>query len=114
MKFIDIINEEVADKDIKKAKLLYKVFKTGIHRLDVPNGGLYKYVLSDDYELTTYEDNGEKKILIEPISVDMYFEGWDNGVFKVLNKKDFPIIERWMIRVIRKKFAQHNIDIVII
>jgi hypothetical protein len=114
MKFIDIINEEAIDKDVKKAKLLYKVFKTGIYKLDIAHGTLYKYVLSDDYEITTHEQDGEKKVLIEPVNVDMYFESWDKDLFKVLDKKEYPSIERWMIRLIRKKFAQHNVDIVII
>jgi hypothetical protein len=113
MKFIDIINEEATDADIKKAKLLYKVFKTGIHRLDVPNGGLYKYVLSDDYEITTHEDNGEKKILIEPVNMLIFYEGWE-GTYKPLDLVQFRTIERWMIRIVRKKFAKHKVDIVII
>jgi hypothetical protein len=44
----------------------------------------------------------------------MYFESWDKDVFKVLDKKEFPVLEKWMIRIIRKKFAQHKVDIVII
>jgi hypothetical protein len=113
MKFINILTEEVTDKDIKRARLLYKVFKTGIHRLDVTDGSLYKYVLSDDYEVTTHEQDGEKKVLIEPVSVDIYYESID-GTFKKLDTKEYSTLELWMIKVIRKKFAHYNVDIVII
>lgn len=114
MKFTDLINEELTDSDVKKVKTLYAFYKVGVHRLDVANGGLYKYVLSDDYDITTRFYDGENKILIQPVSVEMYYESWDNNTFKELDKKQHPTLELWMIRVIRKKFAQYKIDIVII
>jgi hypothetical protein len=113
MKFTDLINEELTDSDVKKVKTLYAFYKAAVHRLDVTGGGLYKYVLSDDYELTTHETDGEKKILVEPKGMKMYYEGFDD-TFKEMDRNDYPTLELWLIKLIRKKFAHYKIDIVII
>lgn len=113
MKFTDLISEELTDADIKRVKTLYAFYKAGIHRVDVVNGSLYKYVLSNDYELSTSVNDGVKKILIEPKGMTMYHESQD-GTFKEMDRSDYPSLERWIIRLIRKKFANYKIDIVII
>lgn len=112
MKFLDIINEELTDKEIKKVKTLYGFYKTGIHRLDIVGGSLYKYELSDDYELTTHETNGAKKILVQPKGVSIYRQRED-GTYHILDVEFSTAIELWMIKIIRRTFANHKIEIVI-
>jgi hypothetical protein len=67
MKLLDTINEEISEKDFKKAAMLYKVLKKGIVIFDMETGkevsdetkdtAKFSYTLSDKYEIRSFIDS---------------------------------------------------------
>jgi len=67
MKLLDTINEEISEKDFKKAEMLYKVLKKGLVIFDMETGkevsdetkdtAKFSYTLSDKHEIRSFIDS---------------------------------------------------------
>ena len=67
MKLLDTINEEISEKDFKKAEMIYKVLKKGLVIFDMETGkevsdetkdtAKFSYTLSDKHEIRSFIDS---------------------------------------------------------
>jgi hypothetical protein len=121
MKFLDIINEEVkierpeqlTNKEIQKAKLIYKTFKKGYFKYDEVSS--YGYELPDDYIIYKYLGNVCIKLTGE--------EGQDIRTFSKIKVAHLDIdrvtdiepqnkpLFNWVIEKLQEKFDKFNITI---
>ena len=122
MKFIDLINEgpevlipnTLTDKQIKKAKLIYKTFKTGEFPYD--EHSTYSYVLPDDYYIFSDVDDDVCVQLTNKKNQDIKM----SSRVKLTNDQDIYLplqphhtgLHRWIQDKIQEKFMGFNIKIV--
>jgi hypothetical protein len=109
MKFIDILNEELTDNDIKKCKLIWKLYNSGIVTDDNKK---YKYVLNDEHIITPSSEIGGNPII--SVRGNMYttvriYRVEDNGHLVLLDYELNNTIHSYIALKIKKRFAQHNI-----
>jgi hypothetical protein len=108
MKLLDILNEELTDSELKKCKLLWKLYHTGII---TDNDKKYKYVLNDEHIITPSQESGTPIISVRG---NMYttvriYRMEDNGHMVLLNYELNNTIHSYIVVKIKKKFAQHNV-----
>ena len=108
MKFIDILNEELTDNDIKKCKLIWKLYNSGIITDDDKK---YKYILNDEHIITSSSEGGNPIISVRG---NMYttvriYRMEDNGHLVLLDYELNNTIHSYIKLKIVKKFEQHNI-----
>jgi hypothetical protein len=119
MKFLDIINEEVkvlkpeqlTNKEIQKAKLIYKTFKRGYFKYD--NHSSYGYELPDDYFIYKYLGDVCIKLTGE--------EGQDIRTFSKMRvfgsdkekelEPQHKALTNWVKEKLQEKFDKFNITI---
>jgi hypothetical protein len=114
MKFVldepkeETLNEQLTDNDIKKCKLIWKLYNSGIITDDNKK---YKYILKDDYIITPSQ---ESRIPMISVRGNMYtllriYRMEDNGHMVLLNYELDNTIRSYIVVKIKKRFAQHNI-----
>jgi hypothetical protein len=123
MKLLDIINEgpevlkpnTLTDKEIKKAKLIYKTFKTGEFPYDEHSS--YKYELPDDYYIfSDVDDNVCIQLTIrkgQDIKMSSRIKfSYDQDVYVPLQPHHTGL-HRWIEDKIQEKFDKFNIKFVL-
>jgi hypothetical protein len=108
MKFLDLLNEELTDSELKKCKLLWKLYHTGIV---TDNDKKYKYILNDEHIITPGQESGTPIISVRG---NMYttvriYRMEDNGHMVLLSYELNNTIHSYIVVKIKKKFAQHNV-----
>jgi hypothetical protein len=109
MKLFDILNEELTNREIKKCKLIWKLYQTGVI---TDNDKKYKYVLNDEHIITPSSEIGGNPII--SVRGNMYttvriYRIEDNGHLVLLDYELNNTIHSYIALKIRKRFAQHNI-----
>ena len=108
MKFLDLLNEELTDSELKKCKLLWKLYRTGIITY---NDKDYKYVLNDEHIFSSSSESGTPIISVRG---NMYttvriYRMDDNGHMILLSYELDNTIHTAIKIMIVKKFEKHNI-----
>ena len=108
MKLLDLINEEYESEEklTKKAHAVYKFLKTGTIEF---HGAIFKYVLSDTFDLNFYTIPNEKVPVITPHEI----------IITRLEDPNFPYRHRYLdlpsyqaeMYLQRHCFFKYNIDI---
>ena len=118
MKLLDIINEEkdnnLTNKDRKKAELIYKTFKTGKYKDD---GMVYRYILPDDYWMSNDDESGTIIIVLtmnptQTLNLYAVFPRPDGKTYDHYVDKVHASLYNDAKRKIKKKFEQFNVDII--
>ena len=123
MKLLDILNEgpevlkpnTLTDKQIKKAKLIYKTFKKGEFPYD--QHSTYSYVLPDDYYIFSDVDDDVCVQLTNKKDQDIKMfsrvkMGLPSDNFIVPIQPQHTGLHRWIQDKIQEKFMGFNIKIV--
>lgn len=110
MKFIDIINEELTDNEIKKCKLIWRLYKTGEIMY---NDKKYMYVLNDYRRIIRVPSNPDPIIEVEGNSYDnLSVYRMDDDGHQVYMRYDLHNTLNGHIRgIVRNKFHKHNIHL---
>jgi hypothetical protein len=108
MKFIDLLKEELTVNELKKCKLIWNLYKTGVF---TDNDNKYKYYLNDEHVITSSSEGGNPIIAVRG---NMYttvriYRMEDNGHLVLLDYELNNTIHSFIKLKIVKKFAQHNI-----
>lgn len=123
MKLLDIINEgpevlkpnTLTDKEIKKAKLIYKTFKTGEFPYDEHSS--YKYELPDDYYI--FSDVDDNVCIQLTIRKGQDIKMSSRIKFSYGQDEHVPLqphhtgLHRWVEDKIQEKFMAFNIKFVL-
>ena len=119
MKLLDIINEEkdnnLTNKDRKKAELIYKTFKTGKYKDD--DSMVYRYILPDDYWMSNDDESGTIIIVLtmnptQTLNLYAVFPRPDGKTYDHYVDKVHASLYNDAKRKIKKKFEQFNVDII--
>lgn len=109
MKLLDTINEEISEKDFKKAEMIYKVLKKGLVIFDMETGkevsdetkdtAKFSYRLSDKHEIRSFIDS----VYVEPNKIYLKEE----------NKQARNYYTKPVTNSIVRKFRKFGVDFII-
>jgi hypothetical protein len=102
--------DDLTDKDRKKVKLIYDLFKTGRYTDDDMK---YEYVLPDEYYVSIDDETGMPVVVLtmNPTqTLDLYMVLTNTYVPKV--DKEYNNLYKDVKRRIKEKFNNFNIDII--
>lgn len=120
MKLIDILKEErrytdndITDKDGKKAKLIYGILKTG--KVNSTSTDItYRYELPDDYWLSIDDETGEIIVILtmNPLQTMKLYSKLDSSTTESPVGEEYDSIHRYVKEKIKNKFRSFNMDII--
>lgn len=109
MKLLDTINEEISEKDFKKAEMIYKVLKKGLVIFDMETGkevsdetkdtAKFSYTLSDKHEIRSF--------------IDSVYAVPDKIYLKEENKQARNYYTKPVTNSIVRKFRKFGVDFII-